>query len=133
MDKRKILIVEDDEDFASAVKSILEANSYLVRHATNREEACRMVEEDKPDLIILDIMMERLNDGFVLCSQFKNDPEYRDIPILAVSAITAKTGFKFSPQTDGEYFKADDYVEKPVMAVDLLKRVERLLEKEEGK
>jgi len=52
----------------------------------------------------------------------------KKIPVLAVSAITKQTGFKFSPTTDGEYFEADDYMEKPVKPADLLKRVEKLME-----
>lgn len=130
--KKRILIVEDDEDFAGAVTAILESRSYSVKHVDNREDASKMIEDEKPDLIILDIMMERMNDGFILCSQLKNDPAYWDIPILAVSAITSKTGLKFSPETDGEYFKADEFIEKPVMTVELLERVDRLLSKSSG-
>ncbi|GAJ00578.1 unnamed protein product, partial [marine sediment metagenome] len=81
----------------------------------------------RPDLILLDIMMERLTDGFDLCYKLKHDPELRKIPVLAVSAINKEVGFKFSPNIDGEYFEADDFVEKPVKPEHLLQRVEKLL------
>jgi len=73
-------------------------------------------------------MMEKLTDGFDICYKLKHDPEMKRIPVLAVSAITEKTGFKFSPVTDGEYFEADDFMEKPVKTKDMLKRVEKLLQ-----
>ena len=62
-----------------------------------------------------------------ICYKLKHDPKLNKIPVLVVTAITKETGFKFSPRTDGEYFEADDYLEKPVKAEDLLERVEKLL------
>jgi CheY-like chemotaxis protein len=128
MDKpSRILIVDDDPDFVKATTSILESNGYEVEAAYNMREAMEKIEQVKPDLILLDIMMERLTDGFDICYKLRHDPESKKIPVFAISAITERTGFKFSPKTDAEYFPADDYVEKPVKPDDLLKRVEKLL------
>ena len=129
MQKTRILIVDDDPDFVKATRTILEKNSYMVDAAFNRESAWKKIGEFSPDLIILDIMMERLDDGFTICYKLKHDQKLRDIPVLTISAITQETGFKFSPETDGEYFEADDYVEKPVPPDKLLKRIKELLEK----
>jgi len=129
MDKpQKVLVIDDDPAFVMATKPILESKGYKVEAAYDSKEAMEKIEKLKPDLILLDIMMERLTAGFDLCYKLKHDPEMKKIPVLAVSAITEKTGFKFSPAKDGEYFEADDYIEKPVKAADLLKRVEKLLE-----
>jgi CheY-like chemotaxis protein len=68
-----------------------------------------------------------LTDGFDICYKLKHDPEMKKIPVLVVSAITEKTGFRFSPTADGEYFEADGYMEKPVKPSDLLEQVEKLL------
>jgi CheY-like chemotaxis protein len=125
----KILIIDDDPDYVEAIKAILENKSYKVVTAYDKNEGMKKIDSEKPDLIILDIMMEKLDDGFTICYKLKHDPELKKIPVLSVSAVTEKTGLKFSPETDGEYFEADDYVEKPVKAVDLLERVERLLNK----
>lgn len=122
-----ILVVDDDPGFVAVMKPVLESKGYKVEAAYNRQETMEKLERLKPDLILLDIMMEKLTDGFDICYKLKHDPEMKNIPVLAVSAITEKTGFKFSPATDGEYFEADDYVEKPVKPADLLERVERLL------
>ena len=122
-----ILVVDDDPNFVVVMKPVLESKGYKVEAAYDSEEAMDKIERLKPDLILLDIMMERLTSGFDLCYKLKHDSEMKKIPVLAVSAITEKTGFKFSPAKDGEYFEADDYVEKPVKPTDLLERVEKLL------
>ena len=122
-----ILVVDDDPDFVVAMKPVLESKGYKVETAYNKEEAMEKIEKLKPDLILLDIMMKKLTDGFDICYKLKHDPEIKNIPVLAISAITEKTGFKFSPDTDGEYFEADDYMEKPVNPTDLLERSEKLL------
>ena len=123
----KILIVDDDPDYTSAIKTILTNKGYHVEIANNKNVALEKINKVKPDLILLDIMMERLDDGFTICYKLKHDPELKNIPILAISSITEKTGFKFSPKTDGEYFEADDYVEKPIKPDDLINRVTKLL------
>ena len=122
-----ILVVDDDPNFVVVIKPVLESKGYKVEAAYDSQEAMDKIERLKPDVILLDIMMERLTSGFDLCYKLKHDPEMKKIPVLAVSAITEKTGFKFSSAKDGEYFEADDYVEKPVKPTDLLERVEKLL------
>lgn len=123
----KVLVIDDDPGFVKVTRTMLESKGYDVEAAYNRDEAMKKVGTVKPDLILLDIMMEKLRDGFTICYQLKHDPELRKIPVLVVTAITEKTGFKFSPTADGEYFQADDFMEKPVKPSELLKRVEKLL------
>jgi len=127
--KATILIVDDDLDYVKSIRAILESKQYSVESAHNRESAMEKVKKVKPDLILLDIMMDRLDDGFTICYKLKHDSELKKIPILTISAISEKTGFKFSPAIDGEYFEADDYIEKPVKPSDLLKRIEELLKR----
>jgi CheY-like chemotaxis protein len=122
-----ILIVDDDTNFVKGIRRILESKGYKVESAYNKSEAIEKIGGTKPDLILLDLMLEKLFDGFDICYQLKHDPEMKKIPILAISAITEKTGFKFSPETDGEYFEANDYIEKPVKANNLLERIKKLL------
>jgi CheY-like chemotaxis protein len=122
-----ILVVDDDPGFVVVIKPVLESKGYKVDAAYNRQVAMEKLKSFKPDLIVLDIMMERLTDGFDICYKLKHDPEMKSIPVLAVSAITEKTGFRFSPATDGEYFEADDYLTKPIKPGELLERVEKLL------
>jgi len=124
---RSILVIDDDVGFVAVLKSVLQSKGYNVDAAHNKGEAMRKLEGSTPDLILLDIMMEKLTDGFDICYKLKHDPQTRKIPVLAVSSITAETGFTFCPATDGEFFEADDFLQKPVEPATLLGRVEKLL------
>jgi DNA-binding response OmpR family regulator len=124
---KKILIIDDDKDYGDALRMVLENNGYTVKHSLNINDGRSSVEKDPPDLIILDVMMEKHTDGFDLCADLKNDKACSMIPILMVTAVTEKTGFKFSPETDGEYLPANDYISKPVPVSVLLSRVNKLI------
>jgi two-component system alkaline phosphatase synthesis response regulator PhoP len=126
-EKKKILIIDDDKDYGEALKIVLENNGFKVHHVLNVQDGRKTIEADRPELIILDVMMDKHTDGFDLCYNLKHDKACRDIPILMVTAVTNKTGFKFSPETDGEYLQADDYVAKPIPAAELLLRVKKLI------
>ena len=128
MDKpAKVLVVDDDPGFVKATRSVLESKGYVVESASNRAEAMEKIESVQPDLILLDVMMERLDDGFTICYKLKHDPELRKIPVLAISAVSEKTGLRLSPGTDGEQLEADAFMAKPVEPGVLLERVETLL------
>ncbi|MEA2015082.1 MAG: response regulator transcription factor [Thermodesulfobacteriota bacterium] len=128
-EKNRILIVDDDEDYGNALSIVLENSGYKVEHVLNIKEGREAIDRVPPDLVILDVMMDNHTDGFELCSDLKNDEACRMIPIIMVTAVTEKTDFKFSPETDGEYLKADDYVSKPVPVAELLSRVNKLIGK----
>ena len=125
--KKKILIVDDDPDFVAAIQKILMSAHYNVDVAGNVEDGKKAIEERTPDLILLDVMMEKYNDGFNMCYDLKHDDRYRGIPVIIITAVTEVTGLKFSPETDGEYLEADDYVQKPISAEALLDKVKRLI------
>ncbi len=127
--EKTILIIDDDRDYVEALRVVLENHGYRVEQAYNIRDGRLSVTSHRPDLIILDVMMDRHTDGFDFCSELKQDHTCADIPILMVTAVTEKTGFKFSPVTDGEYCQADEYVSKPIPVSDLLSRVNRLIER----
>jgi len=125
----KILIVDDDLDFIEISRLNLEGKGYQVRSATDGKEGWKMVEKEKPDLIILDLMMERLDAGMALSQKIKNHPRYGSIPILMLTSISRDTGMDFSPRTadDLKKLKVDDFHTKPIKAKTLLEKVEKLL------
>ncbi len=131
--KAKILIIDDDPDFNEAVTPILESALYDVATALNPEEGKKKIFSEKPDLILLDIMMDSLFDGFSLCHEIKTSEEYRefnDIPVIFVSAVKKMTGSRFQFNTrDQGMVGPDDYIDKPVKSEDLLTRIEKLLNK----
>ena len=131
--KAKILIIDDDPDFIEAVTPILESALYDVVSALNPEEGKMKIFSEEPDLILLDIMMDSLFDGFSLCHAIKTSKEYKkfnDIPIIFVSAVKEITGSRFQFRGEDQGMVGpNDYIDKPVKPDDLLYRIEKLLNK----
>lgn len=128
MSSKKILIVDDDPDFVEATKVVLESKGYEVYFATNKGEAIERIKSKLPDLIIMDVMMDRMSDGFDLTRKLKSDERYKKIPILMLTSVKTKTGFKFSAAAGDEgWLPVDDYAEKPLGPNELISKVEKLL------
>ena len=131
--KAKILVIDDDPDFIDAVTPILESALYDVVPASNPGEGKEKIFSEKPDLILLDIMMDSLFDGFSLCHAIKTSKEYKefkDTPIIFVSAVKEKTGSRFAFRGEEQgMIGPDDYMDKPVKPSDLLVRIEKFLKK----
>ncbi len=131
MKETRVLIIEDDPDMALALRLPLEAGGYQVFDARSGEEGLQKVQEIKPDLIILDAMLETTTAGFQVSLALRSpDPRspyaaYRDIPLLMVTAIHTTTALRFGP--DEAYLPVDDFVEKPVDPDVLLVKVATLL------
>lgn len=130
---KKILVIDDDHDFLNAVTTILKSALYEVETATNPLVGKEKILAEKPDLILLDIMMDSLFDGFSLCHDIKTSKEFKDVkntPVIFVSAVKELAGSRF--QFDGKdqgMVGPDDYIDKPVRPDDLLNRITELLEK----
>jgi DNA-binding response OmpR family regulator len=105
----------------------LSSANYDVDVAGNVKDGMQAIEDKMPDLILLDVMMEKYDDGFNMCYDLKHDDRYRSIPVIIITAVTEVTGLKFNPETDGEYLDAEDYVQKPISAEALLDKVKRLI------
>ena len=128
MENKKILIIDDDPDFVMATTVVLEAKSYKVFSAKDRKDGIEKVERVLPDLIIMDVMMEKMSDGFELAREIKNDGRYKKIPILMLTAVGEKTGFNFSKSAGDEaWLPVDDYAEKPVKPEELIAKIEKLI------
>lgn len=126
-EKKRILIVDDDPDFAAAIAKILTTAQYEVEKAGSLQEGMKAVEEKRPDLILLDVMMEKYDDGFNMCYDLKHDERYKHIPVVMITAVTEVTGLKFSPETDGEYLQSEGYLRKPINPEVLLEKVASLV------
>lgn len=127
---KKILIIDDDADFIAYTKTVLETGDYSITSASNKGEALDKIGRDAPDLIIMDVMMEKMCDGFDLSRKLKSDDRYKGIPILMVTAVGDKTGFKFFPEIDETgWLPVDDFAEKPLSHDKLISKVKHLLSK----
>ena len=126
----RILIVDDDPDIVEAMKVVLESKKYSVESAGSGKEGLKKVKQLKPDLIILDIMMETGDKGFDVARILKKDPGYKDIPILMLTAIKERMGLDFKNEAgDAVWLPVDEYCEKPLNPEELISKVERLLSK----
>lgn len=134
MEQKKVLIIDDDTDFVEATKVVLEVK-YQVIVAYNVEEGRQKLKEEKPDLIILDMIMGRKGEGFIFSREMRKNPEFSHIPILMLTGMREQIGF--SPIQDDprhpKFLPVDEFIEKPIEPQDLLKKVEELLKiKETG-
>lgn len=122
---KKVLLVDDDVDLVEANKIVLEANGYTVFTAYNGEDGLNTAIQETPDVIILDVSMEKKDEGFYVSQRIRSRPEIANIPIVMVTAIQKSTKLKFSPQTDGEYLPVNEFLDKPVDPNTLLNLVEK--------
>jgi CheY-like chemotaxis protein len=130
MKNTKILIVDDDPDLTKALKVTLESRQYTVLTAANRSEGMKKIKSNKPDLVILDIVMSTWQDGFEMSRELKTDPLYKNMPILILTAIKNKTGIDFkSSAGDPNWLPVEGFLDKPVEPELLLAEVEKLLSK----
>jgi two-component system, OmpR family, alkaline phosphatase synthesis response regulator PhoP len=132
MEKKKILLVDDDADFTEAVKLLLESRSYDVTAANDGKEGLEKVQTEGPNLIILDVMMPEM-DGYQVCAKLKADPKYRQIPILLLTAVGEAITTSSYTKEMGMRIEADDYIPKPVEPIEIVERVEKLLRISMGK
>jgi two-component system alkaline phosphatase synthesis response regulator PhoP len=123
---KKILIVDDDPDLVDAVSTILESKGYELVKAYGGVEGLKKAKAERPDLIILDVMMPD-KDGYEVCKELKANEKYRSIPILLLTAVVSNIPTSRYTQQMGMETEADDFVDKPVEPKELVKRVEALL------
>ena len=121
-DKKRLLLVEDEVDMQEMVRMRLEASGYEVLVASDGQEALDKAHQEKPDLIILDIMLPKM-DGYKVCGLLKADARYNKIPIIMFSA-RAQDQDKVTAQEVG----ANDYICKPFNPKELLEKISNLLQ-----
>jgi CheY-like chemotaxis protein len=128
----KILVIDDDPDIVKAIKRVLESRQYLVVTAANGDEGLDKLREEKPDLLILDLLMPK-KDGFAVVREIKETPryaKYTGIPILILTSVREDASRRRYELETGLHMDVDDYVEKPIPPMDLLHRVEKLVSKQ---
>jgi DNA-binding response OmpR family regulator len=125
--RKKILIVDDDLDYLFQTRLNVESFGFEVFTAENEQEAEEIIGKMKPDLAILDLMMEKEDSGFILCYKMKK--VYPDMPIIVATAVAFETGISFNlnSEADKKWIKADLYLEKGIRADQLHKEINKLL------
>jgi len=123
----RILVVDDDPDFQNATRMVLEKEGHTVISASSGNEGYQVAKAEKPDLIVLDVIMDSVLDGVSMSQQMHDDPEMHDIPILMVTSI-ANTDYAELFPTD-EYIHIRGFMSKPIQPAGLIKQVNKLLAK----
>lgn len=124
---KNILIVDDDPDLREATEIVLGSAGYSVASAASAAEAMKALQAKKPDLILLDIMMETDTEGFHLAYKLREDERFKDIPIIVLTCIEAKTGEMLDPTKAGDFLPVQAFLRKPLDAATLKKKVAELV------
>ncbi|MHC4633918.1 MAG: response regulator [Planctomycetota bacterium] len=128
MENAKILIVDDDLDFTKALRATLESQQYTVFTADDRTGGMEKAKAEKPDLLILDVMMSTWQDGFEMVRELKKNYELQNMPILMLTGVKDRTGIEFkSTAGDPTWCPVDGFLDKPVESDILLAEVRKLL------
>jgi len=120
-----ILVVDDDPDFVETTRMVLQSKGYTVYSASNGEQALDLMKAQPVDLVILDIMMDGIFDGWDASWRIRSNPQLHDVAILVVSSITATDYLGMFPTDDDNLI--DNFLSKPVSPEHLLREVKRLL------
>jgi CheY-like chemotaxis protein len=112
-DKKLVLVVDDDPDLVEAVALKLESEDFRVSKAYDGVQAWQRIKEERPDLIILDVMMPKKN-GYQVCDEIKKDPEYKDITVVLLTAVGDAVTSTSYTHWDGKTALAEEFIPKPI-------------------
>ena len=125
---KTVMIIDDDADFVDATKRILEHAGYEVASAHTSAEAKEKLPGTKPDLIILDMMMQRGAEGYVLARKIKEIFKTKHVPVIVVTSITKQTGYQWEGDPrHPDLFPVEEIMEKPVPAQQLIAKIQEVL------
>ncbi len=127
MNKKTILVIDDDIDLVEIIRVTLENQGYEVIDAQNGERGIRRAKEESPDLILLDVMMGTVDEGFQVAYQLRDGTDTKDIPILMLTAVADQTGFDFNPEKDADFLPVNEFLEKPLSPRKLVDMVRKHL------
>jgi DNA-binding response OmpR family regulator len=121
---KMVLVVDDDLDFLDFVTIVLESDGYIVRTATNADAGLELMQAERPDLVIVDVMMSYALDGWSVSRQMSADPMLSQVPVLMVSAIVDESDESMFPRNGR--VRLDGFMRKPLDPSTLLRRVAEL-------
>ncbi len=124
----RIICIDDDMDVLETCKYLLSEEGHTVETAITGKEGFEKSQTFKPDIILLDVMMEDVTAGFHTAYHFRQDNNLKHTPILMLTSINQKMKTKFHPDTDGEFLPVDEFIEKPIIRESLVKAVDKLLD-----
>jgi len=127
MSAKKILLVDDDPDFVESTKMLLESSDYEVVTADGGESGLAMARKEKPDLMVLDVMMANETEGFSVAQKIPHTPGLRGLPVLLVTGIRSAMDLKWKFEPDESWLPVENVLEKPVDPERLLSEIAKAL------
>ncbi|MGQ9524101.1 MAG: response regulator transcription factor [Armatimonadota bacterium] len=133
--KAKVLVVDDDPDFVEVARMALQAEGFEVLVADDSRDGVAKARNEEPDVVILDLMMERLDSGFAVARELRSNHHTVSSKILMVTGVTQKVGFDLTPENQKELedLKVDAYLNKPISPAELVRKVRELAEAGQAK
>ena len=128
MTGKKILLVDDDPDIRDVMTIILESAGYSVSSASDGQECLDKLSKEKPDLLILDLLMPRV-DGFAVYRKLQDIEwsSYKDMPILIVTSVREEASRRRYELETGQTLNVNSYIEKPIAPESLVETVDKLI------
>jgi len=131
---KKLLMIDDDPDFVSGIKSILDKAGFDVEVCYNPKEGLQALQTKKYDLLLLDIMMGRGAEGIMIARKLRKDPGLREMPVLIITGMREQIAFLFPGEpVHPRFVEVDELVEKPIEPTLLLEKVNNLIQMAEAK
>ncbi|MBM4129580.1 response regulator [bacterium] len=127
MSERTVLVIDDDIDLVEIIRVTLEREKMKVIDAQNGERGFALAKERHPDLVLLDVMMGTIDEGFQVAYKLRGEPLTKDIPIIMMSAVGERTGFTFDKSRDADFLPVSEFLEKPVSPRKLVDMVRKHL------
>jgi DNA-binding NtrC family response regulator len=133
MENKKILLVDDDIDLLEQSKISFESNGYTVVTAENVDEGWQVFQKEKPGAVVIDLIMEEHDSGFILSYKIKKDDYGKNIPVYILTSATYLTGYKFgvSTEEEKEWIYCDEIINKPAVTEDLIEKIDNYYLKKE--
>ena len=120
----RVLVIDDDNDFVEAMTNVLDANGYVVDSAPNGKIGIAKAREQKPDIILLDVMMTTKSEGFDLARELHKDAKLKSVPIILITGVRKEMSLPFGFEPDETWLPVKGVLEKPVKPDVLLKTIE---------
>ena len=125
----KIVLIDDNKDFLFTMETFLNRNGFEVYTAEDGQQGMDLIRKERPDLILLDIMMETLFSGFEVCKEVHKDDDLKDTPIIGISGMGEELEINYKQWPDYDYFRPDAFLYKPVDKPQLLRMIPEAIEK----
>ena len=128
--RQRILMVDDDQDFLDSCKAVLESENFEVLTANDGAAGLELARREKPDLIVMDMMMSTNTEGMEVSRRIRETPELRDLRLIMITGVRSAMHLPFRFEPDSHHLPVDAILEKPVAPADLLREVRKQLNAE---